>query len=326
MNSPTVLVLRPLGLGDFLTGIPAYRGIARAFPNHRRILAAPRALAELVPLARAFSSTIDVQPLAPLPDIGPVEVAIDLHGRGPASQHVLLATRPTRLVSFENAAVSETRGGARWEPHEHEVRRWGRMLRAAGISVDDSDLSIESPHRPRARSFKGALAIHPGAASEARRWPVERYAAIARTFHARGHRIVVTGDRSDAARAHELAALAGVPETDVVAGRTSLLELAAIVGAARALLCGDTGIAHLATALGTPSVVLFGPIPPSEWGPPADRAQHRALWAGSLGNPHARIVDAGLLQLSVRTVTDELENLMVARRAVSAPPSAEATA
>jgi ADP-heptose:LPS heptosyltransferase len=51
------------------------------------------------------------------------------------------------------------------------------------------------------------------------------------------------------------------------------------VAGAALVLCGDTGIAHLATALGTPSVVLFGPVPPSLWGPPPDRPQHVALWA-----------------------------------------------
>src|SRR5207237_79615 len=40
------------------------------------------------------------------------------------------------------------------------------------------------------------------------------------------------------------------------------------------LVCGDTGVAHLATALGTPSVLLFGPVPPSRWGPLADPELH----------------------------------------------------
>jgi ADP-heptose:LPS heptosyltransferase len=77
-----------------------------------------------------------------------------------------------------------------------------------------------------------------------------------------------------------------------------LLELAAPVAAARAVICPDTGVAHLATALGTPSVVLFGPVPPSEWGPPPDRPQHVALWAGRRGDPHAGEPDPGLLALT----------------------------
>ena len=57
----------------------------------------------------------------------------------------------------------------------------------------------------------------------------------------------------------------------MLAGETDLLTLAATIAHARLLLCGDTGLAHLATAFGTPSVVLFGPTPPARWGPPVNR-------------------------------------------------------
>nr|WP_249355415.1 glycosyltransferase family 9 protein [Nocardia farcinica] len=44
------------------------------------------------------------------------------------------------------------------------------------------------------------------------------------------------------------------------------------------MVCSDTGVGHLATAFGTPSVVLFGPNPPAWWGPPPQRRRHVALW------------------------------------------------
>jgi ADP-heptose:LPS heptosyltransferase len=88
-----------------------------------------------------------------------------------------------------------------------------------------------------------------------------------------------------------------------------VLELAAIVAAAGRVVCGDTGIAHLATALGRPSVVLFGPVSPDLWGPPPDRPQHIALWAGRTGDPHGRSVDRGLLDISVDDVAGALERL-----------------
>jgi ADP-heptose:LPS heptosyltransferase len=62
---------------------------------------------------------------------------------------------------------------------------------------------------------------------------------------------------------------------------TTLAELAGVVAHARLVVSGDTGIAHLATAYRRPSVVLFGPVPPSRWGPPADRPYHRAIWHGT---------------------------------------------
>jgi ADP-heptose:LPS heptosyltransferase len=95
----------------------------------------------------------------------------------------------------------------------------------------------------------------------------------------------------------------------VLAGRTDLRGLAETVAGAGRVVCGDTGVAHLATAFGTPSVVLFGPTPPSEWGPPPDRAQHRALWAGRRGDPHARTPDPGLLEIGVADVLAALSRL-----------------
>jgi ADP-heptose:LPS heptosyltransferase len=93
----------------------------------------------------------------------------------------------------------------------------------------------------------------------------------------------------------------------VLAGETDLLGLAATIAHAGRVVCGDTGVAHLATAYGTPSVVLFGPTPPSEWGPPPDRPRHQALWAGGRGDPHADTPDPGLLAITVQDVLDALQ-------------------
>ncbi|MDP8936461.1 MAG: glycosyltransferase family 9 protein, partial [Actinomycetota bacterium] len=95
----------------------------------------------------------------------------------------------------------------------------------------------------------------------------------------------------------------------VLAGRTDVLELAAAVAAAARVVCGDTGMAHLATALGTPSVVLFGPTPPHRWGPPPERPRHRVLWTGRTGDPHGARPDPGLLQIPVAAVLDALGHL-----------------
>jgi ADP-heptose:LPS heptosyltransferase len=96
------------------------------------------------------------------------------------------------------------------------------------------------------------------------------------------------------------------PHALILAGETDLLTLAATIANARGVICGDTGVAHLATAFGTPSVVLFGPTPPSEWGPPPSRPQHRALWAGRRGDPHGAEPDPGLLAITAADVIDAL--------------------
>jgi len=75
------------------------------------------------------------------------------------------------------------------------------------------------------------------------------------------------------------------------------------------VLSGDTGVAHLAVALGTPSLALFGPTDPAHWGPPPGRPEHRVLWAGRSGDPHAGRPDPGLLEIEAEQVADELGRL-----------------
>jgi ADP-heptose:LPS heptosyltransferase len=97
--------------------------------------------------------------------------------------------------------------------------------------------------------------------------------------------VVVTGSAGERDLAARVVRLAGLPGSAVLAGRTDTGALAGLVAGARLLISGDTGIAHLATAYGTPSVLLFGPMSPTIWGPPPDRPWHRALWHPSAGRP-----------------------------------------
>lgn len=308
-------MLRALGLGDLLTGVPALRGLARAFPQHRRVLAAPAALAPLIALMRdatgkpLLHGLIDAAPLSPLPlALAHADVAVNLHGRGPQSHRVLSALGPRRLLGFHHPEVPETVGAPRWRPDEHEVIRWCRMLDEHNVPCDPALLQIEAPAGPLPQAAVEATLVHPGAASGARRWPAERFARVAASERAQGRTVLITGSAAERSLAREVARAAGLPGPAVLAGATGLSELAALVAASGRVVCGDTGIAHLATALGTPSVVLFGPVSPAHWGPPAGRP-HRALWAGGRGDPHGGAADPGLLRIGVADVLSALEQL-----------------
>jgi ADP-heptose:LPS heptosyltransferase len=153
------------------------------------------------------------------------------------------------------------------------------------------------------------VVVHPGAAAPSRRWPPDRFAAVAEALTQRGATVVITGSADERVLGLRVAAGAGLPDSAVLAGRTGLGELAALVADASLVVCGDTGVGHLATAFGTPSVLLFGPTPPEHWGPPPVE-RHRVLWAGRSGDPHGRSVDEGLLSISVAEVlayADELK-------------------
>ncbi len=290
---PEVLVLRALGLGDLLTVVPALRGLRRARPADRLVLATAAALAPLARHTGAVDEVIDARPLAALPArAAGAALAVNLHGRGPQSTALLRATGPERLISYGVTA--------RWRPDEHEVARWCRLLDEAGVPCDPGDLLLATPRLPS--PAPGAVVLHPGAAHGSRRWPVPRWATVAAALAAGGQPVVVSGSAAEQPLAHELAARAGLAASTVLAGRTGVPQLAALVAAAPLLISGDTGVAHLATAFGTPSVVLFGPTPPALWGPPPDRPRHRVLWAGRTGDPQAEVPDPGLLEITPAAV------------------------
>jgi len=308
--APRVLVLRALGLGDLLTAVPALRAIARASAGHAVTLAAPRALAPLVELIGGLTLLDHHELDRPLPRCAHhAQVAVNLHGRGPRSHRRLLETHPERLVAFAHPDVARSREGPPWRPGEHEVHRWCRMLAAHGIPADPEDLALPAPPRPVPPDAPGATLLHPGAKDPARRWPITRWAAVARAERARGRTVLITGGPDERILARAVAERAELPCDAVLAGRTDLADLAALVAAAGRVVCGDTGLAHLATALGTPSAVLFGPVSPAEWGPPPDRPHHRVLWAGRRGDPHGRRPDAGLLAIRPADVLEQMEAL-----------------
>ena len=316
-----MLVLRALGLGDFLTAMPALRALAEAFPRHRRMLAMPDALAPLARVSGVVHEVIDAAPLAPLPPVAHgADMAVNMHGRGPESHRVLVQTRPARLIAFHHPDIAATAHAPRWRADEHEVHRWCRLLVEHGVPADPDRLDLVARGgAPLAApsAAPGATLLHPGAASVARRWPAERWAAIARAEAAAGRRVIITAGADEDALAYSIARAAHL-DADAVHAGTEIVRLAALVHAAARVVCGDTGVAHLATALRTPSVVLFGPSSPAHWGPPADRAWHRALWKGRIGDPHADTLDPGLAAISVDDVLDALETLAAAPKPADA--------
>jgi ADP-heptose:LPS heptosyltransferase len=320
-RSPTrVVALRALGLGDLLTAVPALRALALAAPASRMTLVTPSVLAPLLALAEPEGDRIDVvgaDGLRSLPAPALAGgLAVNLHGRGPQSHRLLLGGEARRLHAFRHPDVPASADGPEWDPDEHEVERWCRLVRALGIEADAAHLGLCPPPGADDHPLAGATVIHPGAADPARRWPAPRFAAVARAERAAGRRVVVTGGAPESGLAGRVARAAGLEAADVLAGRTTLLELAAVVAAAGRVVCGDTGVAHLATAFGTPSILLFGPTPPDQWGPPRDpqsQEWHRVLWAGHRGDPHGAAPDPGLLAITVDDVCETLQALPYGR-------------
>jgi ADP-heptose:LPS heptosyltransferase len=306
---PTAVVLRPLGLGDLLTGVPAIRAVRAAVPAHRLVLATTAALEPLARLIDAVDEVLPARELEPLDWCRPPpELAVDLHGKGPASHVVVADLQPSRLLTFAGPGYP----GPTWYADEHEVHRWCRLVsEGLGVPADPDALDLAVPAVPAPVS--GAALVHPGAAFPGRRWPADRFAEVARHLAAAGHDVRITGGPGEVELAWSVALAAGLGESAVLAGRTSVLELAATVAAARVVVSGDTGVAHLATAYRRPSVVLFGPVSPALWGPPP-RPQHVALWHGDgTGDPWGTTLDPALARIPVDEVVNGVQRLLSCR-------------
>ncbi|MFE9111318.1 glycosyltransferase family 9 protein [Streptomyces collinus] len=209
-----LLVLRALGLGDLLAGVPALRALRRAHPGHGLV---PAARPGLAPVAEATGAVDRLLPASALPGRAvprtldwtgppPPDIAVGLHGNGPPSHRLLLVLRPLKPPPgpAQDRRPVLAPGGAQ------------TLLRAYGIDADPGDLLLP---RPRAASpAPGAVVLHPGAGSPARCRPVERYAAVAAGLRDRGLRVVVTGGPAEGDLVARLAKSAGLPDTDVSDG------------------------------------------------------------------------------------------------------------
>ncbi|MCE3551714.1 glycosyltransferase family 9 protein [Pseudonocardia sp. RS11V-5] len=301
MAAPVLLALRALNLGDLLTVVPALRALRRHHRDHRIVLATAGLLEPLAALTGAVDEVLPTPTSDALVFSGPVDVAVNLHGAGPQSHRALDALRPRRRIGLGRPEL----GWPGPPPAEldalHERVRWCAMLADHGIAADPEDLRLPPPADAPPGPARPVV-VHPGAAFGAKCWPADRFAALAHRLAPLGP-VVVTGGPPERPLAEQVAAAADLSEDRVLAGRTSIGELAALVAGAALVVSGDTGIAHLAAAFGRPSVVLFGPVGPERWGPP--EGPHRALTHAEVrrGDPFAEDPDPALLAIEV----DEVE-------------------
>jgi ADP-heptose:LPS heptosyltransferase len=262
---PELLALRALKLGDLLVAVPAIRALRRGFPEHRLVLAMPAWLDPIIDLVPGVDALLPAsgldEPLAVEP--GRIDVAVNLHGGGGGghSRALLEAIEPRRRVGHQAPGWD----GPLWLDGIHERRRWARLVSEHGLPADENEVGISDPGPAE---HPGVAVVHVGAFYGSRFWPVERFAEVARSLERDGLPVVLTGSARERDRAVRVAELAGLPDQRVLAGRIGLREMAATVAAAELVVSVDTGAAHLASAYGRPSVVLFGPAPPEEWGPP----------------------------------------------------------
>jgi ADP-heptose:LPS heptosyltransferase len=303
---PGLLALRALKLGDLLVAVPAIHALRRANPEHFVILAVPGWLQPIVALIDGVDALLPTpgldDPLACAP--GHIDVAVNLHGNGPESRSLLERLGARRTIGHR----AQGQHGPAWRDGMLERARWVRLVSAFGMPGDENDVGLREPDIVPMVSH--ATIVHAGAFYGSRQWPADRFAAVAAALSEDGATVLVSGSMADRPRALEIARRAGLAPDAVIAGRLDLGEFAAVVAAADLVVSADTGAAHVASAYGIPSVVIFGPAPPEEWGPPAN-GPHLVLTDASVrrGDTFASEPDPALLAVTTDQVLSAARSL-----------------
>ena len=204
------------------------------------------------------------------------DVILDLQGLLKSALYVVAAGAPVRV------GLADAREGARWvlthrvpvPPQPvHAVDRYLALAAAvdAPEAVRDFTIPLGSDDLGAARHLLADLprprvVLHPAARWGTKLWEVERWRAVAASLAEEGAGIVVTGGPADAAMAAAICDGLRPPPLSLV-DRVSLKGLAAVLRSADLMITVDSGPMHIAAALGTPVVALFGPTDPARTGP-----------------------------------------------------------
>ena len=293
--SRTVVVLRFSAVGDVLLTAPALHALRLAWPDARIVYAVKERLAHLMRHNPHVNEVISLReregPLSyarRLRELRPTDV-LDLHGKIrskilrallPGVRKVVwhkrdfrdtlpvkLALRPYRasmlFADRYHAAVEELVG--RKLPHgklqyflgPRDREAADAVLRASGID----------PQKP-------LLGLSPGANWETKRWPAERFAALARRALGQGLQVAVQGSAGEARLGEIIARLA--PGAVDLCGKLDLPALGGFISRCAAFAANDSGPMHMARALGVPTLAFFGSTDPTMF----DFRGHQMLFAG----------------------------------------------
>ena len=321
-----IAVFRGLYLGDLVAATSALRALRRGYPGAEISLISLPWAASLAPHLPWIDRVI-AYPGAPGLEGGGSEeelarflekmraerfdLAVNLHGRGPHSTRLVARFGARRTAGFANRDAPPN-VEVPWDAEEHESLKLLLLAHAAGgrVAGAEPELAVRSEDERRVYellptlSGRSFVVLHPGASVPEKRWPAGGFGLVARELLGRGYPVVVTGSAKEGGLARRVRGLA--PGVVDLTGRTDLSALISLVARADVLISNDTGPAHLAYALRTPSLTLFGPSTDARrWGP-LNRDRHAVLF----GDP--------ITDISVGAVMGSVEALGTGREQVGA--------
>jgi heptosyltransferase III len=267
-----ILVLRGGALGDLILTLPALRQIRRAYPD------ASIELRGVLPQAKlATPEFVDRVERVDAAELAPLFVDEKL----PPSLRDRLKRFDLAVNFFADASSVITRnlfragvrtvvGGLKRSSTEtHAVYYLASVLEPLRLTLSDPVPALAVGPRP-ARAAR--LAFHPGSGSPQKNWPVARWVELIRQCESIFDDFLLIGGEADRDVVRAFLAHSDCRRLKTLLG-ADLVELSGALSACTAFAGHDTGVSHLAAAVGTPTVALFGPTDPNVWAPLGNHVQ-----------------------------------------------------
>lgn len=338
-----ILVIKLRYIGDVLLATPVLHALRKRFPGARLTMAVNEGTEDVLKWNPDLDEVLVVdrgglaQQISFLREVRRrrFDCVIDLTDGDRSAMLSWLSGAPVRIGFNEEHRWRGLLYTSVAQPGSDVIHRMERDLEAVrilGIEPKASPLVLRTSHQDddeAARLLREAgqdadspsplVMLHPGARYWFKTWPAERFATLAdRLTDAYGCRVLVGGDAGDREVAAAICARARSAPA-VLAGRTTLLQFAAVLKRCALFVGNDNGPMHMAAALGTPVVALFGPSNPSVWGPRGGKVEvlSKGLDCRPCFHPTCkRGEDNCMRQISVDEVFAAAEQLLVRKEAV----------
>uniref|UniRef100_UPI00405606C7 lipopolysaccharide heptosyltransferase II n=1 Tax=Candidatus Electronema sp. TaxID=2698783 RepID=UPI00405606C7 len=294
-----ILVRSTNWIGDAVMTTPAARSIRRNFPNAQITLLALPWVADVFAACPHVDRILlyDKQGrhyglqgklrLAAELRVEKFDLAILLQNAFEAALIAWLARIPARAGYSTDGRGLLLTHSVRKHPEigkKHQVHYYQEMLAGLGLGLEEdtpelflAPAAAQEADALIAQALRGekapVIGLNPGAAyGPAKRWPIAKYAALAKALAAAtGGLIVVFGTKADQQAATEIAAAAGGRTLDLT-GKTSLALALACIARCDVFVTNDSGLMHVAAALNTPLAAVFGSTDHIATGPFSERA------------------------------------------------------
>ncbi len=291
-SRPRILLIKLSSLGDVIHALPILEALREAFPQGQITWLAEQAFCPLLKGHPALDEVWVVPRVrltqgwsgANLAEMGRLirrlrsqdfDLVIDLQGLLKSAMWAALARSPRKVGYDRTREGSYLALNERLEPYDpeaHAVKRYLNLAHYLGapLALPRFRLGL-TPEFDFARFFPDSnhrefVVLHPGARWVTKLWPAGSWAQLADWLSRQGFRVVITGSAGDRELAEDITNRMSEPALNL-AGETSLAELAGLLKKARFAITADTGPMHLAAALGTRVVAIFGPTAPWRTGP-----------------------------------------------------------